>query len=173
MIAGGPVLAAVVFAVVGICCLLLWIRFQTWAPLVAGLASLLVAAVFPLVLLWNETPEERIERTLNQLAMAIESNDTPGVLRHISPAAERVRKLAELEMQKSQFTSCWVAKIHKIAIDQNKAPPEARVSFGAIVSVSESQHTDGPARGRVQIVLDMVLEADGAWRIAGYDYAIE
>jgi hypothetical protein len=80
---------------------------------------------------------------------------------------------AELELEATQFTTCYVGQIQTMEIDQAKSPPEAKVAFVALVSVSDSRYTEGPGRGRVFIRLDLIQEPDGVWRIRGYAYDVE
>jgi hypothetical protein len=168
---GSPLLFAFIFAFVGVCCIVLWFKFQRPLPLAIGVFALLIAASFPLASFVIVTPEEKVERTLNRIAAALRYNDAPTVLSFFAESAHEARARAQQELASTHFTSCWIAKIHSIAIDEAKSPPEAQAALAVVVSVSESQYGEG--MGRVQLILDLVNESDGQWRISGYRYTIE
>ncbi len=173
MISENPLLVLLVGSGFCVACLGLWYMSRHWLPLAIGGFAFLITVVLLGLSIFIETPREQVTRTVNQLAMAVQYNDVNALLEHISPNLGEIRQAAEREMQDTKFIQCWIAKIHDIQIDETKSPPHARVNLALIVGVQESVHSDGPARGRVQLWLDLQKESDGKWRVTHYSYTIQ
>ena len=113
-----------------------------------------------------ETPREAVERTLNELAAAIEANDLPGVLAYIAPTAGEVRKDAETLMPLVIVNKARVLGTPEITVDESAEPFSATAKCQGFVDVTVRQNgVKGPYMDRVEI--HFVADGD-RWLIESY-----
>ena len=80
-----------------------------------------------------------------------------------------MRKQAEAELAKYQFTELRITKIHLIDVDRQAEPRSAIVEFNVIGSGSErgGLEMDHIARW---VKLHMLREQDGRWTVADFEH---
>jgi hypothetical protein len=115
------------------------------------------------------TDREAVRATVLQIARDVQQNDRRAVLAHIHSGSPQLRKQAEAELPKYQFTELRITKIHLIDVDRQAEPRSAIVEFNVIGSGSE--------RGGVEmdhiaqwIKLHMLREKDGRWTVADFEH---
>jgi len=115
------------------------------------------------------TDREAIRSTVLQIARDVQHNDRRAVLGHIHSGSPQVRRQAEAELPKYQFTELRITKIHLIDVDRQAEPRSAIVEFNVIGSGSE--------RGGFElehiaqwVKLHMLRETDGRWTIADFEH---
>lgn len=115
-----------------------------------------------------ETPREQVLATIGDLFAAIRSNDLPGLLRLIDPAATEMRSDAETLMPLFKIDSAGEGG--EVRVDLPTDP----TSDGAIASARlkpliKVQHTQSGATGMYfdQLELELVRRGE-AWRFSGY-----
>jgi hypothetical protein len=132
----------------------------------ATLAGLILAR-------WIETPREEVGATLQQLLDAVESNDVPGVLAHLSPQAGDVRSDAETLMPRLEIERANSAGEVVISLDNEQNPQQATAEFkGFIVATDKSSGMRGGYNDGVKVIFErsgdrwLVRECipDRSWR---------
>lgn len=156
--AGGAVLATMALVV----------YFQSRAN--AALVALLVIAALTGGLLafeWAiETPREAVERTLNEIAAAIEANDLPALLTYVAPTATQVRTDAETLMPLVKVEKARILGSPEVVVDLAVQPPTATAKCQGLVDVVVKQNgMKGPYMDRVTI--EFVKDGD-RWLIRDY-----
>lgn len=145
---------------------IVYLQLRTRGALLAMLAVVLATGALLVVEHLVETPREAVERTLFELAAAIEANDLPGVLRYIAPNARDVRSDAEALMPLVIVNKARVLGTPEIVVDESAQPLSATAKCQGFIDVTVKQNgAKGPYMDRV--VIHFV--ADGQrWRIESY-----
>jgi hypothetical protein len=156
--AGGAVLATMALVV----------YFQSRAN--AALVALLIIVALTGGLLafeWAmETPRETVERTLNEIAAAIEANDLPVLLTYIAPTATQVRTDAETLMPLVKVEKARILGSPEVVVDLAVEPPTATAKCQGLVDVVVKQNgMKGPYMDRVTI--EFVRDGE-RWLIRDY-----
>jgi hypothetical protein len=136
----------------------------------AALVALLIIAALTgglLVFEWAmETPREAVERTLDEIAAAIEANDLPVLLTYIAPTAPKVRTDAETLMPLVIVKSASVPGTPKITIDEAAKPHTATAKCqGVIKLIVKQNRVEAPYMDRVTI--EFVQDGE-RWLIRDY-----
>ena len=116
------------------------------------------------------TDREAIELTLREIARDVESNNLPAVLKHVSSGNPELTRQASAELPNYRFDECRITKVNEMDIDSSAEPRSALVEFNVVASGSFQQggmelSDQGIPR---RILLQMVREKDGQWRVQGY-----
>jgi hypothetical protein len=136
-----------------------------------GLGAIVVLTIVGLVVeQLVVTDREAIEATLREIARDVESNNLPALLKHVSAGNTELTQKATAEMPNYRFDECRITKVYEIDIDASAEPRSALVEFNVVASGSFSQggmeiSDQGIPR---RILLQMVREKDGQWRVQGY-----
>src|SRR5205823_7498582 len=111
---------------------------------------------------------EAIELTLFQIAHDVQINDRRSVLKHIYSGAPALRRKAEAQLPKYEFSELRITKIHLIDVDPKAEPRSAVVEFNIIGSgtMREGYGVDHMAQW---VRLRMRREKDGRWTVADYE----
>jgi hypothetical protein len=153
---------AVLFTMAGV---VYW-QLRTGKALSAMLAVVIVTGMLLVVEHLLETPREAVERTLHELADAIEANDLPGVLTFIVPAANEVRTDAESLMPLVNIKKANIMGTPSVTVDDTTQPPMATVNCQGFVDLTIRQNgVHGGYMDRVTI--HFVAEGD-RWLIESY-----
>ena len=143
-----------------------YFQARTTASLVAMLVVVLLTAALVVAEHFLVTPREAVERTLYELAAAIEADDLAGVLRFIAPQAAEVRGDAETLMPLVDVEKARIIGTPEIAVDESAQPTTATVNCRGLVDVTVKQSgMKGPYMDRVQIHF---VESGDAWLIESY-----
>jgi len=143
-----------------------YFQVRTTASLVAMLVVVVVTAALLVAEHFLITPREAVERTLYDLATAIEADDLPAVLRFIAPAAVEVRSDAETLMPLVEVEKARILGTPQIAVDETARPMTATVNCQGLADVTVKQSgMKGPYMDRVQINF---VESGGEWLIESY-----
>ncbi len=112
-----------------------------------------------------ETPREAVERTLYELAAAVEANDVPGALSFVAPtAAPGIRNEVQQQMPLVKIERARVIGSPKIEVgpDAKSATVQCR---GLIVAVIKQNGMKGGAED--EVTLEFVKSGDG-WQVQSY-----
>jgi len=143
-----------------------YFQLRTTASLVAILIVVLLTAALLVAEHLIDTPREAVERTLYELAAAIEADDLAGVLRFIAPTATEVRGDVETLMPLVDVEKARVLGTPEIMVDESAQPATATVNCQGLVDVTVKQSgMKGPYMDRVQIQF-VLSEHD--WLIESY-----
>ena len=118
------------------------------------------------------TDSEAIRATLMEIARDVQSNNVQRVTSHIAASEGQLVQKAQSEMPNYRFTECRLTKIHKIDIHEAGESRTAIVEFNIVATGTFRQGSIEVSDTRVPrwIRLDMVREADGAWRVRDYHH---
>jgi hypothetical protein len=135
----------------------------------AALGSIVAVCVVTAALLavehFVETPSEAVERTLYELAAAVEANDVPGALSFVATSATpNIRKEIEHEMPQVRIERARVISAPKIEVspDGKTATVQCR---GMIIAVHKQNGMKGGADD--EVTLDFVKNGD-RWQVDDY-----
>jgi hypothetical protein len=141
-------------------------QLRTGKAFLAMLAVVILTGMLLVVERMIETPREAVERTLNELADAIEENDLPGVLTFIAPTALEVRSDAETLMPLVKVKKANIIGTPDIAVDERARPPTAAAKCQGFVDVTVRQN--GMHGGYMdRVTIHFVADGD-RWLIESY-----
>lgn len=141
-------------------------QLRNTASLIAILVVLLLTATLLVVEHLIITPREAVERTLYDLAAAIEADDLPGVLRFIAPQSAEVRSDAETLMPLVDVEKARILGTPEITVNETGQPATATVNCQGLVDVTVKQNgMKTPYTDHVQIHF---VESNSAWLIESY-----
>jgi hypothetical protein len=120
-------------AVLLVLALVVYWQTRTNAVLVAMCVIALVMAALLLTEHLIETPREAVERTLYELADAVEGNDVPAALSFIAPGASRIRSDVERAMPQAIIDKANVIGEPQSTVDMTDQPPTASVKCRGFV----------------------------------------
>ena len=145
------------------------VHFQTRSSkaLAAIVAVLAVTAALLVAEHLFETPREAVERTLYELAAAVEANDVAGTMSFIAPsAAPEIRHEIERQMPLVKIDRARVIGSPKIEVASGPDPTTARVHCrGLIVAIIKQNGMKGGAEDEVS--LEFVRNGD-RWLVESY-----
>ena len=116
------------------------------------------------------TEREQIRLTLREIARNVKENNHRKVVGHIHSSAAEIKKKAEAELPKYQFTEFRITKIHSIDIDRSAQPLSAMVELNVIGGGTFHEHgvqMDHVARW---VRLHLLKEKDGRWTVVDYEH---
>ena len=115
------------------------------------------------------TDREAVRSTVLQIAHDVQHNDRRAVLAHIYSGSPQLRKQAEAELAKYQFTELRITRIHLIDVDRQAEPRSAIVEFNVVGSGSERGGLEIEHIAR-WVKLHMLREKDGRWTVADFEH---
>ncbi|MEX2306302.1 MAG: hypothetical protein WD738_01840 [Pirellulales bacterium] len=133
-----------------------------------GMGAVVLATAALLTAEWfMETPREAVERTLYQLAAAVEANDVPGTLAFLAPTAdERIREDVETLMPLVNIERARVIGTPQIDVADGSDPAAATVQCrGIIVATVKRSGMKGGADDR--LTMEFVRDGD-RWLVESY-----
>jgi hypothetical protein len=135
--------------------------------LAAGAAVLVLTATLLVVEYVIETPREAVERTLYELAAAVEANDVDATLSYLAvSAAPEVRKEIREQMPLVKIERARVLSTPKIELASGPEPATATVQCrGLIVAVIKQTGMKGGAED--EVTLTFVKNGD-RWQLENY-----
>lgn len=152
LLAEQPGLLAILLIAVAMACFYGWLQTGKRPAAICGAIALaLIPLGFLIAEKWD-TDREQIERLLDQTAAAVEANDVAGVVAVIHPEKEEIRRRAEAEMPRYEFSKASVGQIRSIEFIVNALPPEALVDITAnvVVSVKSASVTEQRVSRRIK-----------------------
>ncbi|MDR2756065.1 MAG: hypothetical protein LBC20_10185 [Planctomycetaceae bacterium] len=128
-----------------------------------------------------DTDQKSISRMLNHLASELEQDDLDGVLSFISPKAGETRGIARLYMGNYHLTSAKFRNL-KFEVNQLTSPPQAKVSFLAVVywktkhPTSDGFVVDTPQFQTVRFDIELEKTMNRSWFVTNkcdFDYRLQ
>lgn len=132
-----------------------------------------VLTVLPVVTaMLIETKNERIKRSVYQMANCVRQNDVAGLLRFVDPKAPEVSGQISREMPTLEFSACNVSGFQSVEFDPED-PDQVTIKFNVIVNVNTADSPrymdhNGPALRGVE--LRFRKQANGSWLVNGYKH---
>ena len=119
-------------------------------------AIIVVAAALLAVESWIETPREAVERTLYELAAAVESNDVSAAMGYVAPMADaQIRQDVETLMPLVKIERVRIIGTPEISVGDGKPPRTATTRFrGLIIATNHAARHEGGRRRQCHLVLD-------------------
>jgi len=168
-----------------------WLFENPWPALVAGVIAegvlaivlvtsgrgkwigvMVLVALLTIGLLVMErlvvTEVERVENSLDEVAVALEHNDRQGVLDHLSPSAAGLRSHAASTLQQLTINEAHIGSDLTVRINELKSPPTATATFTARIS-GDALHGGLPYKNMVQRLRVILHKEQNRWLIFSYD----
>jgi len=135
--------------------------------LMLGMLGVLMLTGLLLTVEWLVvTDRERVEGTLQEIATALEQQNTAGVLSHIARDAADLRGEVQSRLARHQIAEARIGSHAKITFNRLTDPPSATARFLARIKLRGGGNTpEGNFAGRFTVQL---VEEDGQWKVAGY-----
>ncbi len=146
--------------------ILVWTQIGARPALYTGLAAALVTVVAIVVNIQVETDSERIRHLLHEVARQLENNRREALLQSIHPNAVEVRRRAEAELPKYEFTLAKVTGIRAIEVNESSIPPTATAEFFVRVHL----RYQGQEYRVLRFVRVYFMLRDGRWYVRDYEH---
>lgn len=114
-----------------------------------------------------ETDQEKITRMLNDVASALQRNDSEYVLSHIHPQATETVQRAKTELPRYKFSEARVTRIKAVTVDNSRKPETAVAEFNVVVKLS-FEGFSGPVARFVKLYL---AKQDDRWLVRDYEHS--
>ncbi|MBN2579813.1 MAG: hypothetical protein JXB10_12570 [Pirellulales bacterium] len=134
-----------------------------WAMI--GAAVLVAAGVTAEKLIVTE--KEEVERTLDDIAAALEDNDQQRVLTYISPADKRSRSEASWAMGRCEIRGTSVLQL-SVTVNKLTSPHTAEARFRGIIQYRDRKG-EIPYSSYSSIFNVSFRKEDGRWIVTGYE----
>lgn len=161
-----PLWLGICGAFVTIVAVVLWVQTGTRSAAVSAVVACLLTILLVLVSLRVETDREKLIRTINAVAEAVESNDLERVLRHVSPNATQGLRRARQELPQYTFREARMTRLKSILVNRNSTPPTAIAEFSVIVDVGAG----GSGTRIPRFVKAYFIEDAGRWLVRDYEH---
>jgi hypothetical protein len=147
--------------------LIVYLQTRANGALLAIVAVLGVTALLLLAEWAMETPREAVERTLYELAAAVEANDVSGAASYLAPSADSaIRSDVETLMPLVNIERARIMGAPKIDVASGPKPASATAQIRGIIVATMKQN--GMKGGQEdQLTLDLVRNGD-RWLIESY-----
>ncbi|GIW98821.1 MAG: hypothetical protein KatS3mg111_2154 [Pirellulaceae bacterium] len=146
--------------------LLLWTQTMHRAALGTGVSLLMLTVVAVAINLVVRTDREQIRDRLREVAEALERNDHKTVLAAIHPAAVEVRRRAEAELPRYDFSFAKITGIRSIEVNERTDPKAAEAEFFVRVHLSSGGQVFRVAR----FIRLYLSHKDGRWLVRDYEH---
>ena len=138
--------------------------------LTAMFAAVGVTCVLLLVQFLVVTQREAISNTLEDVAVALESNQLETVLGYLAPEADRIRGNARQYLPGVEIGDANIGGDLQVTINRLTNPPSARATFtGRISGVNRSPAERNPYENFVRKFTLTLRQDDERWLITGYE----
>jgi len=167
-----PFLLAFIGAVLAFAAFAVWLQSGRKEALIAAAAFVGIFLILVIVERMMISDREAITATLAQIARDLETNDRDAVYSAIHSSKPELLAQAKAELPGYTFTECRITKIQRMEIDAEAKPKTAIVGFNVIVKGNFKQGADyfsGMTIARY-VTLDLEQDADGKWKIVGYNH---
>lgn len=130
--------------------------------------TVIVTLLLVMVEQWIVTDTEQITDALHRMAHDVQQNDVTAILNHIHASAKNVRRRAEHEFPKYEFTRCDIKRNLQIQIDASN-PSRATATFNVVVVGQERGY---PGHFHAPRYVELTLRKDqDRWQVADYRHA--
>jgi hypothetical protein len=147
--------------------LIVYFQRRTTSALLGILAVLAIAGMLLLIEWAMETPREAVERTLYELAAAVESNDVGRAAGYLAPSADPViRSDVEMLMPLVNIERARIMGSPMIDVASGPEPTSATAQIRGII-VATMKHNGMKGGQEDQLTLDLVRNGD-RWLIEDY-----
>jgi hypothetical protein len=146
--------------------LVIYFQTRTNGALFGVVAVLGVTGVLLLVEWAAETSREAVERTLYELADAVEANDIQGALQFVSPGASQIRNDIETLMPLVTIDTANIMGSPLIEVNQNDRPPSAKVECRGFFHGTMKQN--GMKGGDAAQITIYFVSDDDRWLVSEY-----
>lgn len=145
-----------------------WLQTRVQALLYATLAAVVVTGLLLAVEHWVETDQERVAKTLHEIAAAVERNDLQATLRYAASGADEARARVEAEFPRYHFERVSIKHNLEVKINYDRQPPEATATFNVVV-VGTAKSLAGTFHVPRFVEVKLV-EQNGHWRVSDYHH---
>ena len=148
--------------------LVVYLQTRSNSALGAMAAIVVIAAVLLAVESWIETPREAVERTLYELAAAVESNDVSAAMGYVAPMSDaQIRQDVETLMPLVKFERVRIIGTPEISVGDGKPPRTATTRFrGLIIATNLQRGMKGAADDNVTLYW---IRPGDRWLVRSYD----
>jgi len=153
----------VVLALAGIIALLLWWQKRQRKPLVVLIVTLVLAGLYTLLHFLVETDTEKVDRTLREMAQAMDTKDMDRLFSHVSrdftyggKSREEIRRRLSDRLHGGDVKGVAIRDFRVLEFDREKKL--LRVEFAA-----RGQYLDW--HGQMRCQGEFIRENDGQWRL--------
>ena len=113
-----------------------------------------------------ETPREAVERTLYELADAVENNDLATALSYVAPGASQIRSDVQTAMPLVRIDRANVMGTPVTTVDMSRQPPTATVSCKGFVHGTLKRN--GMTGGEFAELVITFVQSGDRWLVEDY-----
>ena len=145
---------------------ILWTQTGARVAWLAAIAAIVLTVILVAVAVRVETDREKIHRTINEVAEAVEANDLKRVTSFIYPNATEGMARAKQELPQYTFREARMTRLKSILVNRGSSPATAIAEFHVIVDLS----MDGQNVRVPRFVKAYFVESQGRWLVRDYEH---
>ena len=136
----------------------------------AAFATAVVTLVLCIVSMNIETEQEKLTRTIYEVAAAVRANDHNRALSYMHPNATPATQRAKSEISRFKFNEAKVTSIKSVLINDSTKPPTATTEFIATMKVTGDESYYGMKGGGVRLLIVTWVKQGDRWLIHDYEH---
>ncbi|MCC7333513.1 MAG: hypothetical protein IT422_00350 [Pirellulaceae bacterium] len=144
----------------------LWIQTGARVAWLTAVAAIVLTVVLVVVSVRVETDREKIHRTINEVAEAVEANDLKRVIGFIYANATEGMARAKQELPKYTFREARMTRLKSILVNRRSTPATAVAEFHVMVDLA----ANGQDARLPRFVKAYFVEDHDRWLVNDYEH---
>lgn len=144
----------------------LWTQTGSRTAWLATVGAVVLTVTLVVVAVRVETDREKIHRTINEVAKAVEANDLKRVTSFIHPNATEGAARAKQELPQYTFREARMTRLKSILVNRSSTPATAVAEFHAVVDLE----INGQDARILRFVKAYFVEDQGRWLVRDYEH---
>jgi hypothetical protein len=137
-----------------------------------GAGGVLALTVFLVIVSISiETDEEKLNRLILELAVALRNNDHKAAKSLIHPNAEATLQRASQDLSSVEFVEAKVTSVRSTLVNSVSKPPTATIEFIGYIKGSSSRYTGGVVAGAPRLFKLYWMKHQDRWLIRDYEHS--
>jgi predicted PurR-regulated permease PerM len=130
-----------------------------------------VTVILVLVSISIETDEEKLNRLIQELAVALRNNDHNEALSFIHPNAVPILQRAQQDLSSVEFKEAKVTSVRSTLVNSVTRPPTATIEFIGYIKASSDRYTGGIVAGGPRLFKLYWVKHQDRWLIRDYEHS--
>jgi hypothetical protein len=157
-------------AIVGLL-VLVAIKLGEWKAIYAAGVVLALTVGLVIAAIAIETDQEKITRSIYELAAALRANDHEQALSFMHPNAVPAIQRAKQDLSSVDFQEAKVTSIRSVVVNEGTRPPTATIEFIGYIRASSDRYTGGVPAGAPRLFKLYWMQQKDRWLIRDYEHS--